>query len=362
MDERQELIALRAYQLWEREGRPEGRHIEHWLDAERQIDKECPELRAGGTKPGRMKAMRIHAFGGPEVMRLEDLPVPQPGRDEILVRAHAASVNPVDYKTRQGKFAAVGRDKLPVTLGRDVSGTVESCGPGVQRFRPGDAVYALLGPDRGAFAEFVILKAAEAAAKPERLSFGEAAAVPLAALTAWQGLFDHGRLAAGQRVLIHGGAGGVGHFAVQFAKARGATVLTTVSGADLDFARQLGADQAIDYRAQRFETIARDIDLVFDLVGGDTQERSWAVLKPGGILVSTLGQPPQEKARQRRAAGIGYMAQPSAQQLAEIGKLIDSGKVRPVIAATFPLVAAPQAEQRQEQGHVHGKIVLELAA
>jgi NADPH:quinone reductase-like Zn-dependent oxidoreductase len=216
--------------------------------------------------------------------------------------------------------------------------------------------------DRGGHAERVALPEKACAPKPERLDFVQAAAVPLAALTAWQGLFDQGGLSEGQTVLIHGAAGGVGHFAVQFAKVRGATVLTTVSGSDLDFARQLGADQAIDYRAQRFETIARDIDLVFDLVGGDTQERSWAVLKPRGILVSTLGQPPQEKARQHRATGIGYMAQPSAQQLAEIGRLIDSGKVRPVIAETFPFVAAPQAEQRQEQGHVHGKIVLELAA
>jgi NADPH:quinone reductase-like Zn-dependent oxidoreductase len=309
-----------------------------------------------------MKALRIHSFGGPEVMRLEDLPVPQPQDDEILLRVYAASVNPVDYKTRAGKYPAVGSDKLPVTLGRDVSGTVESAGPRVQGLKQGDAVYALLGPDRGAFAEYVAVKAMEAALKPARLSHPEAAAVPLAALTAWQGLFDHGGLKAGQRVLIHGAAGGVGHFAIQFAKAFGATVLTTVSSPDLNFVRELGADQAIDYKARRFEEVARDIDLVFDLVGGETQERSWAVLKPGGILVSTLGQPSREKAKEHRARGAGYMAQPNAGQLSEIARLIDAGKIRPVIAATSPLNAAALAELLQEVGHVHGKLVLELAA
>ena len=249
-----------------------------------------------------------------------------------------------------------------MTLGRDVSGTVESIGAKVQWLKLGDAVYALLGPDRGAFAEYVAVKAAEAAPKPARLSHPEAAAVPLAALTAWQGLFDHGGLQAGQRVLIHGAAGGVGHFAVQFAKARGATVLTTVSSSDLNFVRELGADQAIDYKAERFEEIARDIDLVFDLVGGETQDRSWTVLKPGGILVSTLGEPSQKEAKEHRARGVGYMAQPNAGQLTEIAQLIDSGKVRPIVAATSPLNAAGLAELLQEVGHVHGKLVLELAA
>jgi NADPH:quinone reductase-like Zn-dependent oxidoreductase len=309
-----------------------------------------------------MKAVRIHDFGGPETMTIDDLPVPQPQGDEILLRVHAASVNPVDYKTREGKFSPVTKEKLPITLGRDVSGTVESVGPDQRVMKRGDAIYAMLGPDRGGFAEYVLVKATEAAPKPSRLSHAEAAAVPLAALTAWQGLFDHGGLAAGQRVLIHGGAGGVGHFAVQFAKAKGATVITTVSGDDLDFARQLGADQVIDYKTQRFDEMVRDVDLVFDLVAGETQERSWSVLKPGGILVSTLGQPPQDKAAQHRVRAAGYMAQPNAAELTEIGRLIDAGKVRPVIEATLPLSQARQAEERQQRGHVHGKIVLELAA
>jgi NADPH:quinone reductase-like Zn-dependent oxidoreductase len=219
-----------------------------------------------------MKAVRIHRFGGPDVLELEEIPGPLPGENDLLVRVHATSVNPVDYKIRQGKFPPT-LPKLPITLGRDLSGIVENVGGGAGAFRQGDAVYALLGGiDRGSYAEYVVVKPNEAAAKPARLSHIEAAAVPLAALTAWQGLFDHGNLQAGQRVLIHGGAGGVGHFAIQFAKVRGATVLTTVAGRDLEFARELGADQAIDYETQRFEEIARDIDLVFDLVAEERRK------------------------------------------------------------------------------------------
>jgi NADPH:quinone reductase-like Zn-dependent oxidoreductase len=309
-----------------------------------------------------MKAVRIHRFGGPEVMQIEELPVPQFGGDEILLRVRAASVNPVDFKTRQGHFPPIGREQLPVTLGRDVSGVVEGVGSRVRGIKRGDDIYAMLGPDRGAFAEYTLVKMGEGAPKPARLSHVEAATVPLAALTAWQGLLDHGLLAEGQRVLIHGGAGGVGHFAIQFAKIKGASVLTTVSERDLDFARELGADRAIDYRNERFEEIARDVDVVFDLVGGETQERSWSVLKPGGIMVSTLGQPSPENAAQRKVRAAGYMAQPNAAQLAEIGRLIDDDQVRPVIAETFPLTEAREAEERQEHGHVHGKIALSFAA
>jgi NADPH:quinone reductase-like Zn-dependent oxidoreductase len=214
------------------------------------------------------------------------------------------------------------------------------------------------GIDRGSYAQYVVVKPNEAARKPARLSHIEAAAVPLAALTAWQGLFDHGHLEAGQTVLIHGGSGGVGHFAIQFAKIKGATVLTTVSGQNLDFVTELGVDRAIDYQSQRFEEIARDVDLVLDLVGGETQERSWSVLKPGGMLVSALGEPSREKAMQHRARGIGYRAQANAGQLAEIGRLIDQGKLHPAVMATYPLAEAREAHERLERGHVRGKIVL----
>jgi NADPH:quinone reductase-like Zn-dependent oxidoreductase len=306
-----------------------------------------------------MKAIRIHAFGGPEVLQLDDIAIPQPAEGELLVRIHAASVNPVDYKIRRGTVPWVSREMLPMTLGRDLSGTVESAGAGVDTFGDGDAVYAMLGGiDRGSYAEYVLVRPNEAAPKPVRLSHIEAAAVPLAALTAWQGLFDHGHLEDGQTVLIHGGSGGVGHFAIQFAKVKGATVLTTVSAQNLDFVGELGADRAIDYESQRFEEIARDVDLVLDLVGVATQERSWSVLKPGGILVSALGEPSRERAMQHKARGAGYRAQPNAGQLAEIGRLIDQGKVHPVVMATYPLAEARQAHERLERSHVRGKIVL----
>jgi NADPH:quinone reductase-like Zn-dependent oxidoreductase len=279
----------------------------------------------------------------------------------MLVRIRAASVNPVDYKIRNGTVPWVTREMLPITLGRDLSGTVESAGAGAAGFGQGDAVYAMLGGiDRGSYAEYVLVRPNEAAPKPAPLSHIEAAAVPLAALTAWQGLFDHGHLEAGQTVLIHGGSGGVGHFAIQFAKVKGATVFTTVSAQNLDFVGELGADCGINYEAQRFEEIARDVDLVLDLVGGETRERSWSVLKPAGVLVSALGEPSREKAMQHRAHGVGYRAQPSAGQLAEIGRLIDQGKVRPVVMASYPLAEARHAHERLERGHVRGKIVLAM--
>jgi NADPH:quinone reductase-like Zn-dependent oxidoreductase len=307
-----------------------------------------------------MKAIRIHRFGGPEVLELDDVPIPQPGTGELLVHISTASVNPVDYKIHRGTVPWVSREMLPITLGRDLSGTVEGIGAQVDVFGEGESVYAMLGSiDRGSYAEYVLVKPTEAAAKPARLSHIEAAAVPLAALTAWQGLFDHGHLEAGQTVLIHGGSGGVGHFAIQFAKVGGATVWTTVSAQNLDFVSELGADRAIDYQSQHFEEIVRDVDLVLDLVGGETQERSWSVLKPGGILVSALGEPQREKAMQHGVRAVaGYRAQPNPEQLTEIGRLIDEGKVRPVVSATYPLTDVRRAHEHLEQGHVRGKIVL----
>jgi NADPH:quinone reductase-like Zn-dependent oxidoreductase len=291
---------------------------------------------------------------------LDDVPWPQPKDDEVLVRVHAASVSPVDYKIRSGS-SSVKEDHLPYTLGHDLSGTVELLGTRAHTLKAGDPIYAFIGMDRGTYAEYVVVKAMEMAAKPETLDHVQAAAVPLASLTAWQGLFDHGQLQAGQRVLIHGGAGGVGHLAVQFAKAKGATVLTTVSGSDLGFVRELGADEAIDYKAERFEDRARDIDLVFDLVAGETQDRSWGVLKEGGILVSTLGQPPSEKAAQHKVRAAGYRAQPNPAQLREIGRLIDDGQVRVVVDRMFPLAEAGAAQEYLEQEHVRGKVVLRVA-
>jgi NADPH:quinone reductase-like Zn-dependent oxidoreductase len=308
-----------------------------------------------------MKAIVIHAFGSPEVLKVEELPMPVPRADEVLVRVNAASVNPVDYKTRSGKYPAVKKDQLPLVLGRDISGVVEQCGSAVSQFRKGDEVYAMLDREHGGYAEYVIVKDRDLAAKPEELNFIEAAAVPLAAVTAWQGLFDHGDLKAGQHVLIHGGAGGVGHLAVQCAKARGARVSTTASREDLEFVRSLGADQVID-KAEPFEKSVTNVDLVFDLVDGETQERSWAVLKQGGVMISTLSQPSAERAKARAARAEHYMAQPDAAELREIGDLIDAGKVRPHIEAVFRLAEAGAAQRQLETKHNRGKIVLQVVA
>jgi len=302
-----------------------------------------------------MKAVRIHEFGGPDVLRLEDLPRPTPGPDEVLVRVAAASVNPVDYKMRNGGLPA---DALPLTLGRDLAGVVEAGGSGLQA---GAAVYAMLDRDRGGYAQFVAVKAVHCAPKPARLDFIQAAAVPLAGLTAWQGLFDNGGLQAGQMVLIHGASGGVGHMAVQFARAHGARVIATCSSRDVDFVRGLGAAEVIDYHAERFEDRVHDVDLVYDLVGGETQDRSWAVLKDGGAMVSTLQAPDPAKAAAKHARAAHYMAQPSGAQLAEIGALIDAGQVMPTITDVFPLGQAAQAERELEHDHVRGKIVLDVS-
>lgn len=307
-----------------------------------------------------MTAIRIHEFGGPDVLKTEKLPIPQPADGEVLVRIHAVSVNPVDFKTREGKYPMIKREDLPITLGRDFSGTIESCGPGVQGLRRGDAVFALLGRDRGSYAEYVIAKEAELARKPETLDHVAAAAVPLAALTAWQGLFDQGKLTSGQRVLIHGGAGGVGHIAIQLAKAKGAWVATTCAKDDLDFVRALGAEKAIDYKSRKFEDEVSDIDLVYDLIGGETQERSFAVLKNGGALISTLKKPDETKARDKDLRVAHYMAEANGAQLAEVGRLIDDGKVKPVVTRTFALKHAAQAQTFLEEEHVRGKVVLTL--
>ena len=305
-----------------------------------------------------IKSIRIHGFGGPEVLREDRVPMPQAGNGEILVKVHAASVNPVDFKIRKGGYS--GPEKLPIAMGRDVSGTVESWGAGVEGLRRGDAVFAMLGRERGGYTDYVVVKPDEFAAKPRKIDHTRAAAVPLAAITAWQGLFDHGRLTKGQRVLIHGGAGGVGHFAIQLAKTKGAWVATTVSGQDREFVRGLGADQIIDYKKQHFEDEVGDVDLVYDLVAGETQDRSFGVLREGGALVSTLKEPDASRAKAKNLHVARYMAEPNAAQLSQIAALIEDGKVRPVVASVFSLEDAAKAQSKLEHDHVRGKIVLEL--
>ena len=309
-----------------------------------------------------MKAVRIHNYGGPEVLKFEDAPRPQPGNGEVLVRIHAAAVNPVDWKVRAGRLKERIQYPLPLIPGWDFSGVVEATGPGVTRLKKGDEVYAR--PDiarNGAYAEYIVAKESEVALKPKSVDHVQAAAIPLAALTAWQALFDTAGLSVGQKVLIHGAAGGVGSFAVQLAKWKGAHVIGTASGRNQSFLRDLGVDEPIDYEKTRFEDVVHDVDVVLDTIGGDTQKRSWKVLKKGGILVSIVSPPSAEEAAKHGVRSGYVFVQPSASQLAEIAKLVDSGKLKPVVEAVLPLAEARRAQEMNETGHTRGKIVLKVA-
>ena len=302
--------------------------------------------------------MRIHSFGGKEVLRADDIEPSLPDAGQVLIAVHAASVNPVDFKIRSGKYPAVKDDRLPYTLGRDFSGVVEKCGAQATRFKPGDEVFGMVNIYGGGYSEKVAVEERAIALKPAGIDHIHAAAIPLAGQTAWQGLFRHGQLKPGQKVLIHGGSGGVGHFAIQFAKAKGAYVLTTVSTDNVKFAQQLGADLVIDYKTQRFEDEASDLDMVFDLIDGETRERSWKLLKKGGILVTTLTDPSQEKATQHVVRATRYTVEADGSELTEIAGLVTSGKVKPHIQKTYPLRSAVDALASVEDGHSVGKIVM----
>jgi NADPH:quinone reductase-like Zn-dependent oxidoreductase len=305
-----------------------------------------------------IKAVRIHRFGGIETLQVEDVEPSMPDATEILVKVSAASVNPVDFKIRAGKYPAVNEDRLPYILGRDACGIVEKCGAGAEKFKIGDEVFGIVGIHGGGYAQKVVMAQDAVAARPANLDHVHAAAVPLAGQTAWQGLFRYGEVQSGQRILIHGGSGGVGHLAVQFAKARGAYVATTVSSHNVDFARSLGADVVIDYRKAPFEQAVRDFDMVFDLIDGETRQRSWGVLKKGGILVSTLSEPSQQMARQHGVRALRYTVQANGEELREIALLLEAGKVKPFVSQTFPLERAADALAAIESGHARGKVVL----
>jgi NADPH:quinone reductase-like Zn-dependent oxidoreductase len=308
-----------------------------------------------------MKAIRIHNYGGPEVLQYEDAPRPKPEVGEVLIRVYAAGVNPIDWKVREGHMKDFWPHKFPLILGWDLSGVVEKLGRGVARFKIGDEVYCLPDPTRdGAYADYIVVRESELALKPNSLHHIRAAAVPLAALTAWQSLFDTAQLQPGQRVLIHAGSGGVGHFAVQLAKWKGAHVFATASTRNQDSLRELGVDKAIDYTQQRFEDIARNVDIVLDTIGGETQERSWSVLKKGGNLVSLVQPPSEEKAKELGVQAGMIGAQPNGAQLAEIAKIIDSGKLAPIIDRILPLSEARRAHELSQSGHTHGKIGLRV--
>lgn len=309
-----------------------------------------------------MKAVEMHAYGGPEVLKYEDAARPDPATGEVLVRVHAAAVNPVDWKVRAGHLRGFLNYSLPLIPGWDLSGVVEATGAGVTDWKQGDAVYAR--PDlrrNGAYAEYIAVRASELGHKPRSIDHVQASAIPLACLTAWQALFDAGGLKAGQRVLIHAAAGGVGTFAVQLAKWKGAHVVGTASERNHAFLRELGADEVIDYTKTNFEEVVRDVDVVLDTLAGQTRDRSWNVLKKDGILVSILGQPSPDDAAQHGVRAAGVFVEPNQAQLGEIAKLVDSGKLRPIIETVLPLAQAARAHEMNQTLHTRGKIVLQVA-
>lgn len=307
-----------------------------------------------------MKAIVVHEFGGPEVLKLEDVARPEPKENEILVKIIAAGVNPVDAGLRSGHYAKFFGPKPPFTPGADIAGVVETSKS--DKFKVGDAVYAYLDLDRGGgYAEYTIVKNNEASPKPKSITFTEAAAVPVVALTAWQALVDTAKLSAGQTVLIHGGSGGVGTFAIQIAKARGAKVYATASTQNQDLLKQLGADVAIDYTKQKFEDVAKNVDVVLDSVGKDTLQRSYGLVKKGGFLVTIVARPDPAELEKNGIRGSSLSVAPNSEELAEITKLIEAKKIKVVVSQTFTLADAAKAQEQAETRHTRGKIVLKTA-
>jgi NADPH:quinone reductase-like Zn-dependent oxidoreductase len=320
-----------------------------------------------------MQAIHVHQFGGPEQLKLEQIPRPEPQAGELLIRIHAAGILPADVATRQGLFIS---KSFPYIPGTAFAGVVEEVGSGVTNFQPGQAICGR--SPNGTYAEYTTVLAKPPALapntersrvsaaviplapKPETLSFDEAATLSGGATTAWTALFEDGGLEAGQRVLIHGAAGGVGLFAVQFAKWKGAQVIGTTSTANVEFVRALGAETVIDYTVMPFEEVVQDVDFVLDTIGGETLRRSMQVLKRGGTLVSIVEAPPAALAEKLGIWAINNAVLPTSEHLRKIVQLIDTGHARPIIRQTFPLHQAPQAHELSETGHGRGRIVLHI--
>lgn len=308
-----------------------------------------------------MKAIRTHARGGPEQLVYEDAPVPKLSAGDVLVQVHATGITPAELSWDATYQNPDGSSRLPSIPGHEVSGVVAALAPEATEFELGKAVYGLCDFSRdGAAAEYVAVRASNLAPKPRSLNHIETAAVPLSALTAWQALFRHGGLSKGARVLIHRGAGGVGAFAVQLARWRGAHVIATASARNRGFLHELGAHEVIDYTAEPFERKLHDVDLVLDTIGGETQERSWKVLRPGGVLIALNGPVPATKPAEFGVRGIFFIVEPSRSDLREITRLIESAALKPIVAKVVPLPRAHEAFEHGLRGHTRGKIVLQV--
>jgi NADPH:quinone reductase-like Zn-dependent oxidoreductase len=303
-----------------------------------------------------MQAVRAHDYGSPDVLKLEQAPVPEPGANQVLIRLRAAGVNPVDWKTRSGMYKQFWPLQFPWTPGIDGAGTIEAVGANVDQFEKGQAVFGIV---TGAYAEYALAQAGDLQPKLENISFEEAASIPVGALTAWAAVIETASVQPGQRVLVHGGAGGVGLYAVQLARWKGAHVTATASARNLDFVRSLGAENVIDYSAARFEDVVKDLDAVIDTVGGDLPERSLKVIRPGGVFVTVAARLAEDagKAQNIRAVSSGRA---SSDHLKEISDLIKSGQLKPVVGTLFPLGEARKAQDLSQAGHGRGRIILEI--
>jgi NADPH:quinone reductase-like Zn-dependent oxidoreductase len=307
-----------------------------------------------------MMAVVAHEYGAPDLLKLERVPRPEPKEDEALVRVIASGVNPADPLTLSGKYAREFGTHLPLIPGYDIAGVVDKTGANVTKLKVGDAVYGY-PTFGGGWADYVTVKEWEVAAKPTSLNFVEAAAVPMGALTAWQALVNVAKLQPGQTILIHGGAGGVGSFAVQIAKVRGARVIATASTGNQDLLKQLGADMVIDYTKTRFEDVAKDVDAVLDPVGKETLARSYAVVKKGGVVMSLVARPDPAELERLGIRGAGISVHPDAQDLTQIAQLIDVGKIKPIVTQVLPLSEAIAAQRQAATHHTRGKLVLRIA-
>lgn len=311
-----------------------------------------------------MQAAQIFEYGGKEALKtVYDAEKPAPGAGQVLVRVKAAGVNPFDWKVREGYMQDMGKLELPATLGGDFAGVVAELGEGVSGIDVGDEVYGQAGAlsGHGSYAEFTPVKAESVAPKPASLDFAAAAAVPLAGVSAYQALVVHAELQHGQKVLIQGGAGGIGTMAVQLAKHLGAHVATTVSTKDLAYAESLGADEVIDYTKQDFTQIVRDYDVVYDLVGGDTTKMSYQVLKKGGVLVSMVSRPDEALMQQYGVSMVAQFTKVTTERLTKLAGLIDQGAIQVHVDKTFPLSEAADALEYLKSGKHHGKVVLEVS-
>ncbi|TWX66875.1 NADP-dependent oxidoreductase [Colwellia demingiae] len=309
-----------------------------------------------------MRAVRIHQYGGTETLQLDQIDTPVINTDDILIKVKASSINPVDWKIREGYLQDFIPYKLPTTLGWDVAGIVSAVGDSVTDFKVGDEVYSRPEISRdGTYADYIAVEADEVAMKSTKLDFAQAAALPLAGITAWECLVDVGQLQAGQRVLIHAGAGGVGHLAIQIAKAKGAIVIATASAKNQDLLTKFGADQAVDYNQGNLLEQIEPVDLVVDTIGGAVQSQSWALLKAGGMLVSIVDQPSEEIAKEHNVKAAFVFIQPSSRILRELNTLVEQDQLIPFIEHRFPLENIAEAHLQSQSGRTRGKIVIEVS-